>query len=80
MTEHTGFHNKEHYSPDCYECRGDKMAELKRQIDIRRDNAFSQSLFGSREHQAAMQAKVDTYDTVLKLLKELGEIDNNEKV
>ena len=137
MREHTGFHNKEHYSPDCPECRKkspelrEKIAELeheqwivwsksisqsevinpdrlkrwkrlwalpyhhlteaekdqdrewadkslalipdttelKRQIDIRRDNAFAESLFGSLEHQIKMQAKVDTYDTVLGLMK-----------
>lgn len=51
------------------------MAELKRQIDIRRDNAFAESLFGSREHQVAMQSKVDTYDTVLNLIKGL---DNDQ--
>ena len=26
--EHTGFHDKEHYSPDCYECNHDKRPEL----------------------------------------------------
>ena len=68
---HTGFHNKEHYSPDCPECKEGELAELKRQIDIRRDNAFAESLFGSLEHQVKMQTKVDTYDADLKLIKEM---------
>ena len=25
MSEHTGFHNKEHYSPDCSQCEQDKL-------------------------------------------------------
>ena len=46
--------------------------ELKGQIDIRRDNAFDESLFGSLEHQVGMQSKVRTYDEVLNLIKEMS--------
>ena len=46
--------------------------ELKKQIDIKRDYAFGESLFGSREHQAQMQAAVSTYDLVLNLIKDIG--------
>ena len=89
MSGHTGFHNKEHYSPDCSACKhlasllppwlieyekeqGDKWVVLKEQIDIKRDYAFAESLFGSLEHQVQMQAMVDTYDVVLKLIKDIG--------
>ena len=45
--------------------------ELKKQINIRRDNAFNESLFGSLEHQVGMQSKVRAYDEVLNIIKEM---------
>ena len=48
------------------------IEELKKQIDIKRDYAFGESLFGSLEHQERMQAAVNTYDVVLKLIKDIG--------
>ena len=45
---------------------------LKKQIDIKREYAFGESLFGSLEHQERMQATVNTYDTWLKLIKDIG--------
>ena len=121
--EHTGFHDKEHFSPDCPKCRqemrdktigvhlshcyqgesenncefgdddcparkevaslvpqrlieyekeqNDKLATLKKEIDIKRTNAFSVSLFGDREHQIKMDAMVNAYTVVLNLMKHL---------
>ena len=51
--------------------QNDKLEILKKQIDIRRDNAFSESLFGSLEHQLKTDAMVNTYDVVLNLIKEM---------
>ena len=45
---------------------------LKKQIDIKREYAFAESLFGGLEHQERMQAAVNTYDVVLKLIKDIG--------
>ena len=45
---------------------------LKKQIDIKRDYAFGESLFGSLEHQAQMSAMVGVYDLVLNLIKDIG--------
>lgn len=84
--EHTGFHDKKHFSPDCYECRAsltpewireyeeeqnDKLEILRKEIDIKRENAFSVSLFGDREHQVKMDAMVNAYDVVKNLIKEM---------
>ena len=45
---------------------------LRKQINIKREYAFGESLFGSLEHQAQMQATVNTFDVVLKLIKDIG--------
>ena len=48
------------------------IEELKKEIDIKRTNAFSVSLFGDREHQIKMDAMVNAYDVVLNLIKDIG--------
>ncbi len=47
------------------------LVDLKKEIDIRRDNVFCESKFGSREHQLRMMAMVDAYDVCLNLIKEM---------
>ena len=49
----------------------DKLAELKKQVDIMRASAFYESKFGSREHQVKMNAMVSAYTVVLNLIKEM---------
>ncbi len=49
--------------------QSDKLVILKKQIGIKRENAFSVSLFGNTEHQTKMDAMVNAYDVVLKLIE-----------
>ena len=49
----------------------DKLAELKKQVDIMRASAFYESKFGSPKHQFQMQAMVSAYAVVLNLIKEM---------
>ncbi len=50
--------------------------ELKKEIEIKRANAFSVSLFGSRDHQLGMDAMVSAYDVVLNIIKEVTNGDD----
>ncbi len=50
--------------------------ELKKQIEIKKANAFSVSLFGDREHQLGMDAMVNAYDVCLNIIKEVTNGDN----
>ena len=50
--------------------------ELKKQIEIKKANAFSVSLFGDSNHQLKMDAMVSAYDVVLNLIKEETNGDN----
>lgn len=53
--------------------QGSKVAILRKQIKIKRDEVFVESSFGSREKKMQMQAMVNAYDTVLDLInKALG--------
>lgn len=49
--------------------QGDKLEILRGVIKIKRDEAFVESSFGSREKKMQMQTAVNTYDVVLKLIK-----------
>ena len=52
---------------------GDKLEILREVVKIKRDWAFVESSFGSREKKLQMQAMVNTYDIVLNLIeKALG--------
>ena len=51
--------------------QNDTLVILKKQIGIKRENAFSVSLFGNTEHQTKMDAMVSAYDTALALLDNL---------
>ena len=50
----------------------DKLKELKKQIEIKKANAFSVSLFGDSNHQLKMDAMVAAYTVVLNLIKEMA--------
>ena len=84
MNNHTGYHNKEHCSPECPTCQtasltppwliefekeqNNKLAILRKVVKIERDYTFVESAFGSREKKMRMQAMVNAYDVVLKLI------------
>lgn len=48
-----------------------KLSILRRQIRVKRDDAFSQAVSGSREHKVTMLAMVNAYDVCLKLIREI---------
>lgn len=53
--------------------QGDKLGILRGTIKIKRDEAFVESTFGSREHKLQLQAMVNAYDAVINLIeKALG--------
>jgi len=51
--------------------QADKMLALRAQVQRKRNDAFSESGYGSREKKMQMQAMVDAYDIVLNLIKGL---------
>ncbi len=51
--------------------QANKLVILRGVVKIKRDEAFVESSFGSREKKMQMQAMVDAYDVVLNLIKEM---------
>ena len=49
--------------------QNDKLAILEKLVKIKRDYAFVESGFGSREKKDGMLAMVGAYDVVLKLIE-----------
>ncbi len=51
--------------------QADKLGALRIQVQAKRDYVFGESMYGSPEHQNGMQAMTNSYDVVLRLIKEL---------